>query len=244
MSDRTPADRLAAERTDYGTGSLADEAANDPLALFDAWMAEAFERRESHGDLAEPTAVVLSTIAVGTNGGAADGVDGGVDRVIRPRSRTVLLKGRDERGFVLYTNLDSDKGREVDANPSASLLLPWYPLQRQVRIEGLVEPVDPAKADAYFASRPRGSQISAWASRQSRPVDSRAALEAQYTAAQERFEGADVPRPPFWGGLRLVPDRIEFWQGRQNRLHDRIVVTRVGVDEQREAVWEQHRLQP
>lgn len=244
MSDRTPADRLAAERTDYGTGSLADEAANDPLALFDAWMAEAFERRESHGDLAEPTAVVLSTIAVGTNGGAADGVDGGVDRVIRPRSRTVLLKGRDERGFVLYTNLDSDKGREVDANPSASLLLPWYPLQRQVRIEGLVEPVDPAKADAYFASRPRGSQIGAWASRQSRPVDSRAALEAQYTAAQERFEGADVPRPPFWGGLRLVPDRIEFWQGRQNRLHDRIVVTRVGVDEQREAVWEQHRLQP
>lgn len=244
MSDRTPADRLAAERTDYGTGSLADEAANDPLALFDAWMAEAFERRESHGDLAEPTAVVLSTIAVGTNGGAADGVDGGVDRVIRPRSRTVLLKGRDERGFVLYTNLDSDKGREVDANPSASLLLPWYPLQRQVRIEGLVEPVDPAKADAYFASRPRGSQISAWASRQSRPVDSRAALEAQYTAAQERFEGADVPRPPFWGGLRLVPDRIEFWQGRQNRLHDRIVVTRVGVDEERDAAWEQHRLQP
>ncbi|MCT1431907.1 pyridoxamine 5'-phosphate oxidase [Brachybacterium muris] len=244
MSDRTPADRLAAERTNYGTGSLADEAANDPLALFDAWMAEAFERRESHGDLAEPTAVVLSTIAVGTNGGAADGVDGGVDRVIRPRSRTVLLKGRDERGFVLYTNLDSDKGREVDANPSASLLLPWYPLQRQVRIEGLVEPVDPAKADAYFASRPRGSQISAWASRQSRPVDSRAALEVQYTAAQERFEGADVPRPPFWGGLRLVPDRIEFWQGRENRLHDRIVVTRVGVDEQREAVWEQHRLQP
>lgn len=244
MSDRTPADRLAAERTNYGTGSLADEAANDPLALFDAWMAEAFERRESHGDLAEPTAVVLSTIAVGTNGGAADGVDGGVDRVIRPRSRTVLLKGRDERGFVLYTNLDSDKGREVAANPSASLLLPWYPLQRQVRIEGLVEPVDPAKADAYFASRPRGSQISAWASRQSRPVDSRAALEAQYTAAQERFEGADVPRPPFWGGLRLVPDRIEFWQGRQNRLHDRIVVTRVGVDEQHDAAWEQHRLQP
>lgn len=244
MSDRTPADRLAAERTNYGTGSLADEAANDPLALFDAWMAEAFERRESHGDLAEPTAVVLSTIAVGTNGGAADGVDGEVERAIRPRSRTVLLKGRDERGFVLYTNLDSDKGREVAANPSASLLLPWYPLQRQVRIEGLVEPVDPAKADAYFASRPRGSQISAWASRQSRPVDSRAALEAQYTAAQERFEGADVPRPPFWGGLRLVPDRIEFWQGRQNRLHDRIVVTRVGVDEQCEAVWEQHRLQP
>lgn len=244
MSDRTPADRLAAERTDYGTGSLADEAANDPLALFDAWMAEAFERRESHGDLAEPTAVVLSTIAVGTNGGADDGADGGVDRVIRPRSRTVLLKGRDERGFVLYTNLDSDKGREVAANPSASLLLPWYPLQRQVRIEGLMEPVDPAKADAYFASRPRGSQISAWASRQSRPVDSRAALEAQYTAAQERFEGADVPRPPFWGGLRLVPDRIEFWQGRQNRLHDRIVVTRVGVDEQHDAAWEQHRLQP
>ena len=244
MSDRTPADRLAAERTDYGTGSLADEAANDPLALFDAWMAEAFERRESHGDLAEPTAVVLSTIAVGTNGGAADGADGGADGTIRPRSRTVLLKGRDERGFVLYTNLDSDKGREVDANPSASLLLPWYPLQRQVRIEGLVEPVDPAKADAYFASRPRGSQIGAWASRQSRPVDSRAALEAQYTAAQERFEGADVPRPPFWGGLRLVPDRIEFWQGRENRLHDRIVVTRVGVDEQCEAVWEQHRLQP
>lgn len=244
MSDHAPADRLAAERTNYGTGSLADEAANDPLALFDAWMAEAFERRESHGDLAEPTAVVLSTIAVGTNGGAADGADGGAERAIRPRSRTVLLKGRDERGFVLYTNRDSDKGREVAANPSASLLLPWYPLQRQVRIEGLMEPVAPEEADAYFASRPRGSQIGAWASRQSRPVDSRAALEAQYTAAQERFEGADVPRPPFWGGLRLVPDRIEFWQGRENRLHDRIVVTRVGVDEQREAVWEQHRLQP
>lgn len=230
MTTQDPSARLAAERMPYRTGRLADEAAPDPLALFDAWMAEAFERRDRHGDLPEPTAVVLSTISTDAD-----------DRA-RPRSRTVLLKARDRRGFVVYTNLDSDKGREVAASPVASLLLPWFPLQRQVRIEGQVEQVDAEEADAYFASRPRGSQIGAWASRQSRPVASREVLEEQYAEAEARFEGGQVPRPRHWGGLRIVPDRIEFWQGRENRLHDRIVYSRPGGPDG--GGWERERLQP
>lgn len=224
-------DRLAGERLDYLAGSLADSAPADPLALCDAWLQDAFARRDSHGDITDPTAVVLSTVALDADGAP------------RPRSRTVLLKGLDEHGASIYTNLDSDKARELRATPRASLLLPWYPLQRQVRIEGAVEKLSAAESDAYWASRPRGSQLGAWASHQSRRIDSRESLEAQYDEVEARFEGAEVPRPEFWGGLRIRPERIEFWQGRAHRVHDRIVYERAadgaGVGE-----WERHRLQP
>lgn len=228
---------LAAERTDYRAGSLSDEAITavgahrDPLALFARWLDEAFARRESHGDLPEPSAVVLSTVDV-------------FGPVPRPRSRTVLLKEWDEQGFVIYTNLDSAKGRELAADPWAAMLLPWLPLQRQVRIEGRMAPVPEAQSDAYWAQRPRGSQLGAWASRQSQPVASRVELERQLAEVSERFGGEEadtpIPRPPHWGGLRLHPDRIEFWQGRPGRFHDRLAFTRTAAD----APWEAARLQP
>lgn len=225
--DRLADDRLAEERLDYLAGSLADDAPSDPLALFDVWMDEAFARRTQRGDLTDPTAVVLSTVA-----GDADGLP-------RPRSRTVLLKGHDAAGFVVYTNLTSPKARELETAPQAAMLLPWYPMQRQVRIEGRVEHLPAAESDAYWATRPRGSQLGARASHQSEPVASRTALDAQYAEIAARFEGDDIPRPSFWGGLRLVPDRIEFWQGRENRFHDRIAyeITADGT-------WQRHRLQP
>lgn len=224
-------DRLAGERLDYLAGSLADAAPADPLALCDAWLQDAFARRDSHGDITDPTAVVLSTVALDADGAP------------RPRSRTVLLKGLDEHGASIYTNLDSDKARELHATPRASLLLPWYPLQRQVRIEGAVEEMSATESDAYWASRPRGSQLGAWASHQSRRIDSRESLEAQYAEVEARFEGADVPRPEFWGGLRLRLERIEFWQGRAHRVHDRIVYERP-ADGAGAGDWERHRLQP
>lgn len=219
--------RLAGERTDYLSGSLPDDAPEDPLALFDIWLAEAFARREEHGDLPEPSAVALSTVALGADGAP------------RPRSRTVLLKAHDAEGFVVFTNLDSDKGREVTATPRAALLLPWYPLQRQVRIEGTVEQLPAADSDAYWAQRPRGSQLGAWASHQSRTITSRETLEAQYAAAEARFAGGDVPRPEFWGGLRVRPESMEFWQGRPHRFHDRILYSA-----QAGGGWARHRLQP
>jgi pyridoxamine 5'-phosphate oxidase len=222
-----PTGRLAAERTDYLAGSLADDAPADPLALFDVWLGEAFARRGEHGDLPEPSAAVLSTVAL-----EADGTP-------RPRSRTVLLKGHDARGVVLFTNYDSAKGRELAAAPHAALLLPWYPLQRQVRIEGAVEQVSAAESDAYWAQRPRGSQLGAWASRQSSGIASREALEAQYAAAEERFAGGQVPRPEFWGGLRVRPERMEFWQGRAHRVHDRILYEQAAG-----GGWVRRRLQP
>ena len=227
MTDAPISRRLAGERTDYLAGSLPDDAPADPLALFEVWLSEAFARREEHGDLPEPSAVVLSTVALDAEG------------TPWPRSRTVLLKGHDREGFVVYTNLGSAKGREVEAAPRAALLLPWYPLQRQVRIEGTVEQVPATEADAYWAQRPRGSQLGAWASHQSHEITSREALEAQYAEVEERFDGAPVPRPEFWGGLRVRPERIEFWQGRAHRYHDRILYTPAA-----DGTWERHRLQP
>lgn len=224
-------ERLAGDRIDYLAGALADHAPADPLTLFDAWLQEAFDRRESHGDITDPTAVVLSTIAQDENGTSW------------PRSRTVLLKGLDARGAVIYTNLASDKAHELVESPRAALLLPWYPLQRQVRLEGTVTPVPDEESDAYWASRPRGSQLGAWASHQSRPIDSRETLEAQYVEVEARFEGQEVPRPEFWGGLRIRPVRFEFWQGRAHRVHDRIVYTRTAGPDAADA-WERHRLQP
>ena len=139
-----------------------------------------------------------------------------------PSARTVLLKGLDDRGLTFYTNLDSRKGRELAANPRAAVAFPWHALQRQVLVRGPVERLPAAAADAYFASRPRGSRLGAWASPQSTVLADRAQLDAAVTAVTERFAGADVPRPPHWGGFLVVPSEVEFWQGRPNRLHDRL----------------------
>lgn len=220
-------DRLPGERTDYLAGSLADDAPADPMALFEVWLADAFARREEVGDLREPAAVVLSTIEQTVTGP-------------RPRSRTLLLKAHDATGFTVYTNLRSAKGRQALATPAGSMLFPWYALQRQVRVDGRLEQVEDALADAYWATRPRESQLGAWASQQSEPVADRETLDAAYAEVAARFAGSDVPRPPHWSGLRLVPDRIEFWQGRAGRMHDRIAYDLLPDA----ARWTRTRLQP
>jgi pyridoxamine 5'-phosphate oxidase len=183
---------------------------DDPFALFGAWFTEA-EASEPN----DPNAMALATVA-------ADGM---------PSVRMVLLKGFDETGFVFFTNLESRKGEQLKANPTAALCFHWKTLQRSVRVEGLVTPVSPAEADAYFATRARSSRIGAWASKQSRPLASRFDLErriAEYTA---RFGLGEVPRPPFWSGFRLAPLRIEFWKNGAFRLHDRLVFTRADLAE-------------
>jgi pyridoxamine 5'-phosphate oxidase len=187
-------------------------------AHFGRWLTDAIT-----AGLPEPNAMVLAT---------ADGRG-------RPSARTVLLKGYDERGFVFYTNYDSRKGRELAANPYASAVFGWLPQYRQVRVEGVAAPVGRAETAAYFAVRPRGAQIGAWASPQSTVIGSRRDLEAAVAAAEERFAGTDdVPPPPNWGGYRLVPDAVEFWQGRENRLHDRLRYRRGDED------WLLERLAP
>ena len=191
----------------------------DPLVQFRRWFDEA-QKAGVH----EPHAVVLATAD-------ADG---------RPSARHVLLKDLDEGGFVFYTNDDSAKGRELAANPRAALCLPWNILARQVRVVGPVERVDAAEADAYFATRPRGSQVGAWASQQSSVLDDRDELERRVAATASRFEGADVPRPPHWGGYRVVPSEVEFWQGRPSRLHDRFRYRRVDSG----GAWAIERLSP
>jgi pyridoxamine 5'-phosphate oxidase len=174
--------------------------AADPFQLFDQWFAEA---RTS--EINDPEAMALATAT----------------KVGNPTVRMVLLKGHGPEGFVFYTNLESEKGRELKENPSAALLFHWKSLRRQVRIEGEVERVSDEQSDAYFATRSRDSQLGAWASDQSRPLKSRELFETRYSEMQRRFEGQDVPRPPHWGGFRLVPDVFEFWQDRAHRLHER-----------------------
>jgi len=188
----------------------------DPMVAFRAWFREAED--------AVPRADAM-TLATAT----ADG---------RPSARVVLLRGLDERGFVFFTNRESRKGIELRANPHAALVFHWWELGRQVRIEGVVEEVDSAGSESYWDTRPRASRIAAWASPQSQPIRERAELDGLYAEADERFGDADVPLPPFWGGYRLVPETLEFWTHRENRLHDRIRYERAG------AGWRRERLAP
>ena len=209
---------LASLRAEYQLAGL-DEAdlAPDPFTMFGRW----FDAAREAGVL-EPNAMTLSTASV-------DGI---------PSARVVLLKGLTEHGFVFFTNYESRKGRELAANPHCGLLFGWYELQRQVRIEGAASRIARPDPEAYFAGRPRDSQIGAWASPQSSVVASRAELEQAYAELEQRFDGADVPCPPHWGGYLVSPERVEFWQGRRSRMHDRLQYRREGTG------WVTERLAP
>jgi pyridoxamine 5'-phosphate oxidase len=205
-------------RREYTRAGLDAASMNpDPIVQFEAWFEKVVE-----ANLPEPNAMTLATVS-------GEG---------RPSARTVLLKGYDGRGFVFYTNYEGRKARELEANPACALLFYWGELERQVRVEGRASRLPGGESDAYFASRPRGSRLGAWASEQSRPVRDRSVLEERIRALEAEYEDREIPRPPFWGGYRVDPETIEFWQGRENRLHDRISYRR------EEGAWRLERLQP
>jgi pyridoxamine 5'-phosphate oxidase len=209
-------DRL---RREYSAGRLDEQdLAADWPTQFGRWLNECVV-----AGLPEPNAMVLAT----------------ADAAGRPSARTVLLKGYDEAGFVFFTNYDSRKGGELAANPWASLVFPWLAMFRQVLVTGAVHRTSRAETEEYFASRPRGAQLGAWASPQSRPLAGRAELEDAWRAAEDGFGDRPVPAPPHWGGFRVVPETVEFWQGRASRLHDRLRFRRAG-----EAAWLVERLAP
>ena len=214
----TTSSRIADLRKSYERAELSEEASHaDPLRQFDQWLTEAIA-----GEVPEPNAMTLATVA----------------STLRPSTRVVLLKGYDERGIVWYTNYDSRKGHELAGNPFAALQFHWVELERVVRIEGSVEKVSAEESDAYFASRPLDSRIGAWASPQSEVIPSRSVLVANAAKYGAQFL-LQPPRPPHWGGYRLVPDEWQFWQGRKSRLHDRLRYTaQTGGD------WLRERLAP
>lgn len=209
---------------DYGQ-ELLDEShlLSDPIEQFKIWLREAEEQ-----NIYEPNAFVLGT----------------VDSENHPRSRTVLLKGVDDRGFFFATNYLSRKGEALDFNPNVSAVFGWYSIYRQVLIQGVAEKVEASESDDYFNSRPHESRVAAWSSLQSKPIDSRAALDEQFTSALEKFEGVEPPRPDYWGGYRIIPTRIEFWKGRSNRMHDRIEFVRTLSGSKVAGPWQVQRLQP
>lgn len=213
-----PLDSVAAARAEYTRGGLTeDQLLPDPVSMFRRWYDEAHA-----AGVHEPNAMAVST----------------ADAEGRPSSRLVLLKGVSDEGFTFYTNTGSRKGVELAANPACALLFPWHPLERQVRVDGRAERLPQEEVDAYFAVRPRGSQIGAWASHQSRPVAGRDELERDYAALEERFDGGEVPTPEEWGGYLVRPEVVEFWQGRPGRMHDRLVYRRDGDG------WRTERLAP
>lgn len=205
---------------DYGQESL-DESQLDtnPIEQFRNWLVSAEE-----AGIYEPNAFVLSTVTSAN----------------KPSSRTVLLKGVEDNGFVFFTNFSSRKGQAIEQNPHVSAVFGWYSIYRQVLIEGTVERVSERDSEEYFHSRPHESQVAAWSSRQSEPIESRSMLDEQFDEALKRFDGQAVPKPDYWGGYRIVPSRIEFWKGRSNRMHDRIAFARTPEAEN----WKVTRLQP
>jgi len=209
---------------DYGKEALDQtDLLADPIEQFKTWLNDA-EAQEIY----EPNAFVLGTVTPENT----------------PSSRTVLLKGVDEHGFIFFTNFDSRKGTSIAQNPSVSAVFGWYSMYRQVLIEGVAKTVHGEDSDEYFHSRPQESQVAAWSSNQSQPIKNRDALDAQFQSALDKFKADEVPRPDYWGGYRIVPTRIEFWKGRSNRMHDRIAFTRTLDTAEAPSQWKIQRLQP